>query len=161
MSDDEICGEPTKEGEPCQRPSGFGRDADGGPCSDHVAEHPILRKFTAEKRETILGAAESGAFKTHTAQLAGISFNTLESWLEMGEADEANDLDTDLAEFYCNWQRARGRGAVDTLRECSEEFLAERAYGYTKKERHEHLVDDDVDLDDAEFQFEYENADAE
>lgn len=159
MTTDEICGEPTANDEPCQRDPGFGRDVDHGPCMDHVDERPILRKFTAERRETIIGAAETGAFKKHIAQLASIDPDTLNRWIEMGETDAENGLDTDLAEFYSAWQRARGRGAIETLQACDEEFLAERAYGYTKKERHEHLVDDDADLDDAEFEFQYVNAD--
>lgn len=158
MSDDEtdICGEPTAEGEPCKRPEGFGRGPDAtGPCMDHVQDRPVLRKFTPERRERILGAAPTGAFKKHIAQMVDIKPDTLTRWIEMGEEDDINNLDTELAEFYRAWQRARGQGAINTLNECSDEFLAERAYGYTKKERHEHLVDDDADLTDAEFEFEY------
>lgn len=153
MTDDtetptDRCGEPTADGAPCQRPEGFGRDADGGPCMDHVQERPVLRKFTPERRERILGAAPSGAFKKHIAQMVDLKPDTLTRWLEMGETDDSNGLDTDLAGFYREWQRARGNGAIKTLNNCSDEFIAERAYGYTKKERHEHLVDDDADLQD-------------
>lgn len=155
MTDQDRCGEPTAKDEPCQRPEGFGRDADHGPCYDHVEERPVLRKFTEGRRETILGAAESGAFKKHVAQLAGIKPDTLNRWLEMGETDAENSLDTDLSEFYRAWQRARGRGAVDTLRECSEEFLAERAYGYTKTEQKNIALDSDADVpvDDTSAEF--------
>jgi hypothetical protein len=64
----------------------------------------------------------------------------------MGKADEQNGLNTELAGFYCNWQRARGSGAVSTLQECSDEFVAERAYGYTKTETHEHTGEGDDPL---------------
>lgn len=139
MSDD-TCGEPTADGTPCQRTAGFGRDVDEGPCYDHVENRPVLRKFTPKRRERIIGAASSGAFKKHIAQMAEIKPETLTRWLNMGEADETNGLDTDLAAFYREWQRARGAGVLRTLQNVSEEFLAERAYGYTKTETRKHDV---------------------
>lgn len=157
---DDICGEPTADDTPCERPEGFGRDADSGPCMDHIKNRPVLRKFTPERRERIIGAASSGAFKKHVAQLAEIKHDTLNRWLDMGEADAENGLDTDLAQFYREWQRARGAGAIRTLNNVSDEFLAERAYGYTKTERKEHLVDGDADLEEKAAEgFEYLVAD--
>lgn len=37
-SDDETCGyyDPEEMDSPCSRPAGWGRDADDGPCQDHV-----------------------------------------------------------------------------------------------------------------------------
>ena len=129
------CGEPTAgDGTPCERPAGFGTDRDDGPCMDHVQERPVLRKFTPKRRERILGAAPSGAFKKHIAQMAEIDPDTLDRWIQMGEKDDKNGLDTELAEFYSEWQRARGLGAIQTLNDCSDEFVAERAYGYTKSQ---------------------------
>ena len=142
----EICGEENKDGSRCQRESGWGTDRNHGPCIDHKQDRPVLRKFTAERREQIIGAAQTGAFKKHCAQLAEIDQDTLQRWLKMGEKDEQNGLDTELADFYTDWQRARGMGAIKTLQNVNDEFLAERAYGYTKKERHEHLVDGEADL---------------
>ena len=139
---DGTCGEPTADGTPCQRPAGFGRDVDDGPCYDHVEERPVLRKFTPERRERIVGAASSGAFKKHIAQMAEIKADTLNRWLEMGEADESNGLDTDLAEFYRDWQRARGVGVLRKIQNVDDEFVLERSYGYTKTETRKHDVED-------------------
>jgi len=145
--DGDICGEPTADGTPCQRTAGFGTDTEDGPCYDHVEERPVLRKFTPERRERIVGAASSGAYKKHIAQMAEIDPDTLERWLSMGEKDEQNALDTDLAEFYTDWQRARGVGALQKLQNVDDEFILERSYGYTKTERREHLVDDEAELE--------------
>jgi len=160
MTDDkDICGEPTADGTPCQRRTGFGRgeDVTTGPCMDHYKDRPELRKFTPERRERIIGAASSGAYKKHIAQMAQIKPETLTRWIDMGEKDEYNGLDTDLAEFYREWQRARGVGALQKLQNVEDEFVLERSYGYTKKERHEHLVDDDADLEEEGFEFIYAN----
>jgi len=134
---DELCGEPTADGTPCKRPSGFGTDRDSGPCYDHTQDRPVLRKFTPQRRERIVGAASTGAFKKHIAQLAEIDPDTLERWLNMGEADSKNGLETDLAEFYTDWQRARGAGAIRKLQNVDDEFVLERGYGYTKTETRE------------------------
>jgi len=144
---DDICGEPTAEGTPCERRPGFGTDRDDGPCMDHVEERPVLRKFTPQRRERIIGAASSGAYKEHIAQLVEIDPDTLNRWLEMGQTDEQNGLDTDLAEFYTSWQRARGAGALQKLQDVDPEFILERSYGYTKTERREHLVDEEANLE--------------
>jgi len=143
----DICGEPTVDGTPCQRSEGFGTNRDSGPCMDHEQERPVLRKFTSQRRERIIGAASSGAFKKHIAQMAEIDPDTLERWLQMGEEDEQNGLDTKLAEFYTDWQRARGAGALQTLQNVSDEFLAERAYGYTKTETRKHDVEEGGKMD--------------
>ena len=135
---EETCGSTdTTDGTPCKRTAGWGTDRDHGPCKEHVDDRPVLRKFTATRRERIIGAAMSGAFKKHIAQAAEIDRDTLDRWLDMGKEDDANDLDTELAEFYTAWQRARGAGAVQTLQSCSAEFIAERTYGYTKTEKRE------------------------
>lgn len=135
---EDICGEPTAAGEPCQREAGWGTQRDSGPCIDHEQERPVLRKFTPKRRERIIGAAPSGAFKKHIAQMAEIDPDTLNRWIEMGEKDDRNGLDTELATFYSDWQRARGMGAIRTLNNCSDEFIAERAHGYTKSQEVEH-----------------------
>ena len=139
---DDICGEPTADGTPCQRPEGFGTEREGGPCMDHEQERPVLRKFTPERRERIVGAASSGAFKKHIAQMAEIDPDTLDRWLEMGKADEQNGLDTDLAAFYTDWQRARGVGALQKIQNVDDEFVLERSYGYTKTETRKHDVEE-------------------
>lgn len=139
---EEICGEMNaSDGTKCQRSAGWGTKKDHGPCMDHVQERPVLRKFTPQRRERIIGAAPSGAFKQDIAQLAEIKPETLTRWLEMGEEDDINDLDTELAQFYREYQRARGAGKIKTLKNCSDEFLAERAYGYTKSQEIEHSGD--------------------
>ena len=150
--DRDICGEPTADGTPCERRPGFGTDRDEGPCFDHVQDRPVLQKFTEQRRERIIGAASSGAFKKHIAQLAEIKPETLTRWLRMGETDAENGLETDLAEFYREWQRARGAGAIQKLQNVDPEFILERGYGYTK--RQDLRVDGDADLSEAIVDFE-------
>jgi len=139
---EDICGHETADGSPCQRRPGFGTDRDDGPCMDHVQERPVLRKFTPQRRERIIGAAPTGAFKKHIAQMAEIDADTLNRWLELGEKDDMNGLDTELAEFYSEWQRARGAGAIRKLNNVDDEFALERGYGYTKTETREFAADE-------------------
>ncbi|MDY6769996.1 MAG: hypothetical protein SVU88_03415 [Candidatus Nanohaloarchaea archaeon] len=46
----DVCGEPTRSGDPCQRPPAWGReDADEGPCKAHAEE--TVEKWKARARE--------------------------------------------------------------------------------------------------------------
>jgi len=74
--------------------------------------------------------------------MAEITEDTLNRWIHLGESDDDEGLDTDLAEFYQDWQRARGAGAIRKLQSVDDEFALERGYGYTKTETHEHTGED-------------------
>ncbi|GAB3669532.1 hypothetical protein [Halopiger thermotolerans] len=148
MTDDDRCGSTdTDSGQPCQRPAGWGTDRDSGPCVDHVDDDRALRKFDQGRREKLIGAAETGAFKEHCAQYAGITEQTLRNWLNWGEEDLEDGKETDLAEFYLDWQRARGRGVVERLENVDDDWVLERGFGYSKTEKREVDMDADVDAD--------------
>lgn len=150
MTDDTCGSTDTGSGEPCQRDAGWGTDRDHGHCIDHEDDERVLRKFDDGTREKILGAAEVGAFKEHCAQYAGVTEQTLRNWLNWGEEDLENEKDTELAEFYLDWQRARGRGVVSRLENVDDDWLLERGFGYTKKETREVDLDADHSFDAAE-----------
>jgi len=141
------CGQPTKDGGKCQRDAGWGLESDIGPCRDHAEEYRVPKKLDEETKNSLVGAAQAGAFKRHCAHVAGIAPSTLRDWLNRGEDHVTNDIDSPLADLYRRFQRARAAGAVSKLRDADDEFVLERSYGYTKTERKEHLVDDDADLD--------------
>lgn len=127
-----TCGYEKDDGEPCKRPAGWGTDASIGHCRDHAEEFRTPRKLDEETKQSLIGAAQTGAFKRHCAEVAGITPQTLRNWLRQGEEHANNGLETPLAEFYFRFQRARGAGAVSKLREVNPEFVLERSYGYTK-----------------------------
>lgn len=147
---DAECGEPCEDGTPCERDAGWGTGRDIGPCIDHQQDHRKLRKLDEETKQTLIGAAQEGAKHEHCAMLAGIRPRTLRRWREWAMEDIEAGRETDLTEFYVRYQRARAGGAVETLQDCSPEFLAERSYGYTKTEKreveahHEHDSTDDL-----------------
>lgn len=134
MTNENICGYEKDDGEPCQRPGGWGTDASIGHCRDHAEEYTTPRKLDEETRQALIGAAQTGAFKRHCADVAGIARSTLWEWLNQGEEHAANGMNTPLADFYRTFQRARGAGAVSRLREVDPEFILERSYGYTKSQ---------------------------
>lgn len=104
---------------------------------DHEQDHRNLRKLDEETKQTLIGAAQEGAKHEHCAMLAGVTPQTLRFWRQWAREDLDGGKENELTDFYLRYQRARGAGAVETLQDCSSEFLAERSYGYTKTERHE------------------------
>lgn len=128
------CGYEKEDGEPCKRPAGWGTDASIGHCRDHAAEYRSPRKLDEETRQSLIGAAQTGAFKRHCAEVAGITPQTLRNWLSQGEEHTSKGVETPLAEFYLRFQRARSAGAVSKLRDVDPEFILERSYGYTKSQ---------------------------
>jgi len=144
---DDNCGYELDDGTPCQRDAGWGTDSTIGHCKDHAQEWTIPQKLDEETINTLVGAAQSGAFKKHCAQVAGITPQTLRSWLAEGEDHAERDLDTALADLHLRFTRARAASAVQKLQNADDEFVLERSYGYIRQERKEHLVDEDADLD--------------
>lgn len=134
---DNHCGYDKDDGKPCRRPAGWGTESQMGHCKDHAEEYRVPRKLDEETASTLRGAARAGAKIKDCAAVAGIARSTLWDWLNTGEEHASNDLDTPLAEFYRTFQRARGAGAVELLRDSSSEFILERSYGYVKTEKRE------------------------
>ena len=60
-----------------------------------------------ETRDLILQARANGLTKTASAEAGGISVKTLNRWLKQGEAENEEGLDTEKAEFYRRFKRAR------------------------------------------------------
>jgi transposase len=148
MSEDySICGsEKTSTGEPCQRPAGWGTDEDFGPCKEHPRDGRPS-KFTTERRADAIERAKSGATLEGCARAAGISYRTLNRWLNRGE--ESGEPDDPYWQFCQAFARARASAEDDLLRRVREdkpEFILERSYEYWKTEKHEVDMDADVDV---------------
>lgn len=102
MTDGEKCGAETTKGGTCQN------DADS--CPWHNTDNPPKNgrdsKLTKEREEKIAQAIENGRSMTAAARMAGVSRNTVYSWLEKGE-DQEEGL---YADFHDRIRRARGNG---------------------------------------------------
>jgi len=106
-----TCDAPTRDGDPCQRPAGWGRDDTDGPCRDHAERGRIDGQtghaghagepWSDLERRRILDALEDGATYQIAARAAGISARTFRRWrndsdavreaVERAEADAATD----------------------------------------------------------------------
>lgn len=108
---DDICGEPTGDGdgEPCQLPAGWGRDESTGPCSNHVDDTPRPRKLSYERQERIAQALEAGNSFKVACEANGISKDTGHRWLRLGEDEDEGAL----SDFYDRITRARGMGKAE------------------------------------------------
>lgn len=115
MSEDEedICGEPTGDGTPCERDPGWGRDADSGPCCDHIDDQVRPRKLTHELQERLAADLESGIPIKHAAPANGISKNTYHRWVNLGEEQDEGVL----RDFRDRVTRARAHGTGQILRD--------------------------------------------
>lgn len=138
MSDDtDRCGADTPNG-PCKNPA-----TEGNSCwiESHGGDRGAS-KFTEDRREEILEAAEYGATKKGCARAAGVTYRTLQNWLDRGQ--DAADEESDYFQFFQDFERARAEGELRLLRSdrTSPEFILERSYGYTKKEEIEHTGED-------------------
>lgn len=109
MTSDDICGELTDDDEPCQRDSGWGRDADTGPCIDH-ADEPGNTGRTAllEEDESIIevmaGELQNGATVPEACAEARITVSQYHKWRRRGENDDAAEV---FREFRKQTARAR------------------------------------------------------
>jgi transposase-like protein len=132
MTNDDVCGAPTGDGEPCQNPATEGDscwiESHGGDVSGHG--RPSLLD---EYEDDILAAAERGLTYEGIARVAGIGVRTLHDW-----RDEYEDFSQSL-------ERARSRAERELIEDVDAEFVLERSYGYVKTEKREVDLDADVD----------------
>jgi len=103
MSDDtELCGAETTDGTPCENHAES--------CPWHNTDNPPKNgrdsKLSKEREEKIAQAIEAGKSMTIAARKAGVSRNSVYSWIEKGE-----DQDEGIyADFHDRIRRARGEG---------------------------------------------------
>jgi len=103
MTDDaELCGAETTKGGTCQN------DADSCPWhgTDDPPENGRDSKLSMERQEKIAQAIEAGKSMTIAARKAGVSRNTVYSWIEKGEDQDEGVY----ADFHDRIRRARGEG---------------------------------------------------
>lgn len=117
----------TTSGEPCQF-------SPGESCPHHDESENLPDKFTTQRTKRLIEAARMGALKKDIANYGGITHKTLNNWLREGEERGEGEL----FEFYQDFTRARGEGAMNKLKEAGAEFVLERSYGYTKSQEIEH-----------------------
>lgn len=101
MSDEELCGAETTDGTPCQN------NADS--CPWHTNDAPDTgrpSKLSMERQEKIAQAIEAGKSMTIAARKAGVSRNSVYSWIEKGEDQDEGVY----ADFHDRIRRARGEG---------------------------------------------------
>lgn len=67
---------------------------------------PALSKFTADAREAILTAIRCGCTHDKAAELAGLRRVTVWRWLQRGEQDERNGVDSEFARFCADFRQA-------------------------------------------------------
>jgi len=104
---DEICGEPTADGSPCENPA----CRTDGKCWMHTqADEPADvgrdSKLNVERQEQIAQAVEQGKSLTSAARMAGVDRTTVYGWIDKGEAQDEGIY----AEFYNRLTRAKGHG---------------------------------------------------
>lgn len=132
MTDEDLCGHPTSDDEPCQNPATEGShcwiETHGGDVSGHGRPSKL-----AEYEDDILQAAREGLTYEGIARVAGVGVRTLHDW-----RDEHDDFSQSL-------ERARSKAERDLIQGVDPEFVLERSYGYVKTEKREIDMDADVD----------------
>ena len=134
----ELCASTsTTTGEPCENAAGSCpfHDPETGDRTDVETGRPS--KMTVQRKQDLFAAAEVGMFLENTAGFAGITYETLRTWMRRGESDREDGRETAYAEFVREFKRARARGAKKLLEDARSEFILERSYGYVKTERRE------------------------
>lgn len=111
---DEICGESTGDGEPCQRDAGWGRDADTGPCLDHADEaggtgRTALLEEDPSIIDVMAGALQSGATVPEACAEARISVDQYHKWRGRGDHEDAADLFCKFREETARARRVAAR----------------------------------------------------
>jgi len=102
---DEICGEPTADGSPCENPA----CRTDGKCwmhteADESANVGRPSKLSYERQERIAAAVEEGVPLVAACRLNGISHETHSNWMEKGAEQEEGPH----AEYFGRLTRALG-----------------------------------------------------
>lgn len=130
MTDDDICGSTdTHSGEPCQRDAGWGRDADSGPCVDHVDDDRSTGNRTELEKDgsitdLVAGELQNGATVPEACAEAGISTSAYHRYRDRGDPNTNDDPDPVFREFWEETTRARRIGAKRD-RERLKDLIAE------------------------------------
>jgi transposase-like protein len=91
-----ACAARRKNGDRCRKRARVGHHT----CQAH-SEHPQGRptKFTQEVRERILDALRTGVWVSTAAEYAGVSYETVRTWLRRGEAELAAGKQSEFTDF--------------------------------------------------------------
>lgn len=139
MGDGDICGAECVDGTPCEHPAG---SCPVPSHSDPDAENPHGRPkaFDDEwRRDALYRAAGMGMHLYHQAGFAQVSENTVRRALCCVETPREPALTTDDPCDFCKgYVRAHSEGALETLENCDDEFIASATYGYSKTEEREY-----------------------
>ena len=112
---DDICGEVSPDtGKICELPSGWGRDADDGPCKWHGDVKPVPPKLTEQLIVDMEADLRHGHSYRGAAAENGISETTHNRWLNWAE-DLSEDDTSERAELLRAYRErtARAHGAGD------------------------------------------------
>ena len=72
-------------------------------------------KLTEEIEARIVTLIRNGNYRTTACQAAGIGTSTFYRWMEQGEADDQEDLDTPLRAFYLAVRRAEAESEATDI----------------------------------------------
>jgi len=120
---DDICGEPTSSGGRCQRPEGWGRDTDSGPCIDHADGEGGTGRTTLLERDSSItdvmaGELQNGATVPEACAEARITVKQYHDWRRRGGSDDAAEL---FRKFRKETARARRIAAKNDREELKDE----------------------------------------
>ncbi len=134
---DGVCGAECADGTPCQHPAG------SCPVPSHsdpdADNHGRPAAFDDEwRREVLYDAVGIGMKITHQAGIAQVSENTLRRALCCIDTPSDPVLTADEPCDFCRgYVRAHSEGAMKTLQNCKDEFIASATFGYKKTEGRE------------------------
>jgi len=146
MTDDDICGAPTGDDEPCQNPATEGDSCWIESHGGHASGHGRPSAFTDKRARAAVAAAEKGKSESGVEREVGVGERTIfgpEGWIEQ----DLTFTDTDGTErdFSRALRRARAQGEDEWIREGRGEvgdssfakFMLSTSYDYVKTERRE------------------------
>lgn len=145
MSDQDICGyEDTTTGQPCRHPAGscpVTSHAEAAPDGGNPQGRPS--KFTDDRAQAAIEAAELGKSIRGCERAAGVSHGTIDNWLDRNPRFET--ADGDERQFFSSFRRARGVGETTCIENgrsedgdaSFEKFLLASSFDYKKTEKRE------------------------
>lgn len=123
MSDAKTCGDhggKKRDGDPCQRPEGWGTDETTGPCSFHRLGAPKRSvKFDAYKRAQYIKLITAGGRRYASAAAVGVSYETTRTYRydhpDFDEELSAAEMQADEAVENSLYQTALGGNTTACL----------------------------------------------